>query len=174
MIGELSKDPRIIALTFHVDYWDRLGWRDPFSSHQWTERQNAYANALNVASPYTPQAVVDGELQFVGSDRRAMYDAIARASHESTGASVAITGGTANGSAPHDADLIALVTEKGTTTAVKAGENEGRTLRSDAIVRKLTRVARVSGAFSQSIGDANVVLLQDPKSLRILAAASRP
>src|SRR5438128_11176802 len=60
---------QLIVLSEHVDYWDDLGWRDPFSSHQFTQRQGVYAERLHLATSYTPQMVVDGAIQFVGSDR---------------------------------------------------------------------------------------------------------
>ena len=60
---------RFIVLEEHVDYWDDLGWRDPFSSHDLTLRQAAYTRRLNVAGPYTPEMVVDGAYEFTGSDR---------------------------------------------------------------------------------------------------------
>ncbi|HEV2698583.1 MAG TPA: DUF1223 domain-containing protein, partial [Terriglobales bacterium] len=61
---------QLIVLEEHVDYWDDLGWRDPFSSHSLTVRQAEYVSRMGLASAYTPQMVVDGTSQFVGSDRR--------------------------------------------------------------------------------------------------------
>src|SRR5437764_14523810 len=64
LVSEIAHDAslrgRVIPLTFHVDYWDRLGWRDPFSSAEWSRRQYAYVHALHVNSAYTPQIVVGG------------------------------------------------------------------------------------------------------------------
>jgi hypothetical protein len=173
LLSELARDPHIIPLAFHVDYWDHLGWRDPFSSHQWSERQVAYVRAMKLDSAYTPQAIVNGERQMVGSDRRALTDAIARASRERRDASVTLDNGVARGSAPRALDLFAVVVKSGATTAVKSGENSGRTLRNDAVVRELKRIARVNGTFSNAVGPANVVFLQDPTTLRIYAAATR-
>ena len=178
MIGEIERDPhlrgKVIPLSFHVDYWNHLGWRDPYSSQEWSLRQGAYVHVLKLGSAYTPQAVVDGERQMVGSDRRAVYDAIARASNESPVAHVAIVRGEAHGSTPRELNLLALIVEDDKPTVVKSGENGGRTLRNEAIVRKVTRFVRVGGAFTQPIGAANVVLLQDPKTLKIYAAAATP
>jgi hypothetical protein len=176
LIGEIERDPnlrgRVIPLAFHVDYWNQLGWTDPYSSAEWSRRQAAYVRALNLDGPYTPQAIVDGSRQFVGSDRRSLYDAIAKASHDPAIAHVAIDGKSVHGSTSRPLDLFAAVVRSDAPTAVKSGENGGRTLHNEAIVRKLTRVARVNGDFTQPMGDANVVFLQDPKTLAIFAAAT--
>jgi Protein of unknown function (DUF1223) len=176
LIGELERDPnlhgKVIPLSFHVDYWNRLGWRDPYSSPEWSQRQAAYVRAMNLDSPYTPQAIVDGSRQIVGSDRRSIYDAISHASQEPPVASISISGNAVHGSASRELDLFAAEVRDEAATAVKAGENSGRTMRSDAVVRKLTHVARVKGNFSQTVSGANVVFLQDPKTMRIYAAAS--
>lgn len=176
MIGDIERDPnlhgRVIPLSFHVDYWNSLGWRDPYSSPEWSRRQAAYARAMNLDGPYTPQAVVDGRLQMVGSDRRSIYAALDRASHEVATAQIAIAAGEARGSTSRPLDLFGAVVRDDPPTAVKSGENGGRTLRNDAIVRKLTHIARVSGDFRQPVGNANVVFLQDAKTLTIYAAAT--
>src|SRR3954454_13978052 len=71
LIHDITTDPamrgRVIPLAFHVDYWDSLGWRDPFSSAEWTQRQARYARTMRLSSAYTPQAVVNGSRKFVGS-----------------------------------------------------------------------------------------------------------
>src|SRR3954471_21757782 len=67
-IGELSRRKDVLALAFHVDYWDDLGWKDPFSLAMSTERQQMYSAARRRASVYTPQVVIDGTEDFVGTD----------------------------------------------------------------------------------------------------------
>ena len=69
LLAELASRPDVLALSFHVDYWDRLGWKDPYSSREATARQHRYATLLDLASIYTPQIVIDGKWQAVGSDR---------------------------------------------------------------------------------------------------------
>ena len=66
----------VIALEEHVDYWNELGWVDPFSSHDWTTRQSVYAGILGNGNPYTPQMVVDGRAEFVGNQSRKARQAI--------------------------------------------------------------------------------------------------
>src|SRR5947207_9546964 len=79
LLAELAKRPDVLALSFHVDYWDRLGWKDPFSSRAATDRQNRYAKLLKLATVYTPQIVVDGRWEAVGSDRADVERALDRA-----------------------------------------------------------------------------------------------
>src|SRR5689334_24971625 len=79
LLAELAGRPDVLALSFHVDYWDRLGWRDPFSSPAATERQHGYAVLLGLATVYTPQIVVDGKWQAVGSDHGEVEHALGAA-----------------------------------------------------------------------------------------------
>src|SRR5215470_10725909 len=67
LLGELSKRPGVVALAFHVDYWDYIGWKDPYASPAFTQRQHGYANALGLHMVYTPQMVIDGHADVVGS-----------------------------------------------------------------------------------------------------------
>src|SRR5277367_5521376 len=68
-LGELAKRPDVLALSLHVDYWDYIGWRDPFAQHAFTLRQRDYSHALSERYVYTPQMVINGQLQGVGSQR---------------------------------------------------------------------------------------------------------
>src|SRR5437588_10325455 len=80
LISELAKTHgQVIPLAFHVDYWDNAFWRDPFSSHQWTERQQMYVQSFKLNGAYTPQVVVNGSRQLVGSNATAMNAAIEEA-----------------------------------------------------------------------------------------------
>src|SRR5580658_43010 len=72
-------DPRVVVLSEHVDYWDHQGWKDPYSSHENTLRQEAYAERFHTDGPYTPQMIVDGEAQFVGSDAQRAVAEITKA-----------------------------------------------------------------------------------------------
>src|SRR5580658_4638641 len=95
-------DPRVVVLSEHVDYWDHEGWKDPYSSHANTLRQEAYARRFQLADPFTPQMIVDGAAQFVGSDaKRAVAEitkaterpkALVRVERSSTGIQVNVDG----------------------------------------------------------------------------------
>src|SRR5271170_5028525 len=76
LLGELSQTPNVIALAFHVDYWDSIGWRDRFAIPNAVERQRRYVESLGLSSAFTPQVVVDGRGSFVGSDKRRILSAM--------------------------------------------------------------------------------------------------
>jgi hypothetical protein len=79
LLAELATRPNILVLGFHVDYWDRLGWKDPLSAEGSTERQHDYARQFHTGEVYTPQMVVDGTREAVGSDRNAVLSALGSA-----------------------------------------------------------------------------------------------
>jgi hypothetical protein len=138
---------QIIPLGMHVTYWDRLGWKDPASLKSATDRQRSYGTVWGDDRVYTPQAVVDGREEFVGSDEGAVKRAITRAGREPH-ARLAFTA-TLDGDAAvttlavsdlpaqlkEPLDVLFFVTEDGLTSVVKRGENGGRTLQHDAVVR---------------------------------------
>ena len=189
----------IIAIEEHVDYWNRLGWTDPFSSSDWTERQQHYSQTLRRDGVYTPQLVVNGHDEFVGSSERQLREAIANAEKVPAAtlrfASVNLTSNSAELSIAlegvqdqaRSSELWLAVTERGLSSNVLRGENQGRNLVHAAILRSLTRVRMASSANSDSANATKtiklnptwkrenlrfVVFLQEPKSLRILGAAS--
>ena len=127
VLSELSSRKDIVALGFHVDYWDNLGWKDPLSAPGSTARQHAYAAQFGRHEVYTPQIVVDGRTQLVGSERDAVLRAIAQAQPQAAapvtfatdGRSVAIGAGTGQGK------IILVRYVRNRTDAVHAGENAG-------------------------------------------------
>ena len=158
----------VLALSFHVDYWNRLGWKDPYSEAAWTARQSTYARAFEAEWVYTPQMVVNGSEQFVGSDveqsDRVIADSLAK---EPTGAALTLRAGqkTAGqlrvdydlaGAQPGESLVVVLVRDSGTMTVTR-GENAGRKLSHRNIVRSLQRVAQPSGR-----GEVDVKLSTDP------------
>ena len=144
----------VIALGEHVDYWDQLGWKDRFSSPLFSARQQDYGRAFHLESVYTPEMVVNGQREVLGSDSSAIREAIGRAAREPQ-AQVAISMTSAQtvsfsvsklppGS--HEADILLGVTESGLVTPVFGGENNGRQLRHTAVVRSLTSLGRLDPA----------------------------
>ena len=191
---------RVLALGEHVDYWDRLGWRDPFSSPAFSNRQSEYeVGVFHSGNVYTPQFVIDGRLQEVGTDVSAVRRAIARAAHD-VKAMVGVTAqpddaghlrvevqvATAPGIVIGErADVIVAVTEDELTSDVKRGENRGRLLKHGAVVRSLTALGSLTAlnAFSgvTSIPTASswvtknlavVGFVQERQSRRIVGAGS--
>jgi hypothetical protein len=141
----------VIALEEHVDYWDRQGWRDPFSSAEFTDRQRRYAEWLHIDSPYTPEMVVDGRSEFLGSDSRRALSELAKAakiakipvrltlrerSIDRVSLAVAIDVGPSG-------DVLLAITESGLATDVARGENAGHTLKHSAVVRKLVPIGKL-------------------------------
>jgi len=180
---------RVFPLSFHVDYWDRLGWRDPFGDPAHARRQSLYAGAFE--SRYTPQVVVNGGESFVGSDAaraaRSIEAALARPAQvgvrirfESIAAdSVRVHWETST--SPRHADLHCALVERGLTSAVRRGENGGRTLLHENVVRvfrtsplaKSTsgRMTLALPAGVRSENAAAVVYVQDSRGHAILGAA---
>jgi hypothetical protein len=133
----------VIPLTFHVDYWDDLGWPDPFATAAWTERQREYASAFH-DRVYTPELVVAGGAAMVGSHGARVAQAIAAAPPQKKLAATATwdaKGLRVDVTAPANADVYVAIWEDNTKTKVPRGENAGETLASDHVVRKLVRVA---------------------------------
>lgn len=146
---------QIVALEEHVDYWNHLGWADPFSSDDFSARQNAYAQIFGRDGVYTPQMVVDGKTEFVGSHSAAAREAILKAAAQpklevalSLSASATpdksaleVRISNPQGISPHGpADLWLAVTESNLQSNVKAGENSGELLKHAAVVRSLRKI----------------------------------
>jgi hypothetical protein len=126
-LAELALKPGVLALGFHVDYWDKLGWKDPLSATGSTERQHQYANWFGRREVYTPQMVVDGKHEFVGSDRHEIDPVIALPLATTAAVSFAddrksVTVGAGNGHGK--VLLVRYVLAR--SNLVSAGENAGR------------------------------------------------
>ena len=186
----------IITLGEHVDYWDRLGWPDRFSSPAFSQRQMDYAQALET-NAYTPQMVVDGRAAFVGSDAPFAQAAIESASREKKAwldiQALPAAGGNpeavrleAHLSSPissdsgEGADVYLAITETNLTTEVRAGENSGRVLNHASVVRDFRRISKLDARteFATEVTvpedwDRNnlraVIFVQEQRSRRILA-----
>jgi hypothetical protein len=148
-VGELAQHPDVLALTFHVDYWDGLGWRDRFASPAATARQRGYAQALRLSSVYTPQAVIDGAREFVGSDRSRIGGALSEP-RSGIAVGVALQQGTLVVALPGQAgatpsDVLLVAYQRSAVTPIGRGENAGRTIRETNVVRELRTLGRWSG-----------------------------
>ena len=144
----------VAPLAFHVDYWDDLGWPDPYASAAWTARQREYADAIGESRVYTPQLVVGGRTGMVGSQRLRVQQAIATApkqQHITAKATWSATSVTVEATAPAGADVFVAIYQDGTSTKVPRGENAGETLAADRVVRKLVRVAKAGTTATQTI-----------------------
>lgn len=151
--GSVGERP-VAPLAFHVDYWNDLGWADPFSLPAWTERQHAYARALQDDRVYTPELVVGGARGVIGSNTAAVIEAVQRAARPALLPATATWSAdavTIAATAPADADVWVAVWEDRTTTKVTRGENSGETLGSDRVVRRFERVAAAGHQASTAI-----------------------
>lgn len=187
LLGELAQQPNVLALAFHVDYWNDLGWKDPYSLPDAAIRQSAYSRARAHASVYTPQVVVDGAEEFLGSDRSRIARAVAGVR---TGVPIMLDVAERNlvvalGSAqcPAPSDVLAITFLRKATSKIGRGENSGRTLEEFNIVRSIRKIGQWSGEaatfevpLSTVPRDATdfAVLVQLPGQMQIIGAATRP
>jgi hypothetical protein len=193
LLGELDAklDAKIIPLSFHVDYWNYIGWRDPFSSERWSSRQKAYARKLSNGRGYTPQLVVNGSGHVVGSRFAAIRGQVLGQSKNSS--AVALEGDfevaernelkvsidSSLGSVV-SAQLIVALYENGLETTVIRGENRGRSLQNNFVVRDLQELGTLrqgqnhhEAVFAidsdwQAANLGVVVFAQDPQSLAVV------
>lgn len=183
---------QIIALGEHVDYWDDLGWKDTFSAHEFTERQEGYARSLRVASPYTPQIVVDGTAQFVGNDRaraaQELKQAMSRSKipvhiSELTWEAGNIRAQVLADGLPSNADLFVALVLDHAQSQVLRGENGGHRLEHADVVLNLTAAGKIekgktlTKVISLKADKKNgpqhlVAFIQEKNQGRILGAAT--
>ncbi len=179
----------VVPLELHVDYWNRLGWTDPFSAPEFTERQEAYAQAFHRDGVYTPQMLVDGTSQFVGehaSASRAVALAARVAKSRLVVSSAPAPGGLdVQVQVPTGTQglLLVAVTESSLSSRVQSGENRGRTLRHAPVTRVLVPAGPVHAGSAQKLRIALgrnwarqrlrvVAFVQDPSSLRVVGVGT--
>jgi hypothetical protein len=192
---------RVIALEEHVDYWNSLGWTDPFSSSQYRFRQNDYGRKFSAEGIYTPQMIVNGQAQFVGTDGDRAAQEIARAALQQTtmvelkaspkasdpdlvDLSVKVTN--IEPGKAHNSNVYLAVTESDLSSNVQRGENSGRLLRHAPVVRSFGVIGKIDarGASTGAITDTlklprewkrenlrAVVFVQERDSFKITGAA---
>jgi hypothetical protein len=179
---------RIYPIAYHVDYWNELGWIDPYSSAEATRHQHDYARAQHQRGVYTPEMVVNGRAAFVGSDRSRAQQEIERALRGSDASAIELAVKTVEGRVVIDVTVPAVVqgavvrlalVQRAAETHVRAGENAGRTLRHANLVRAFQTVeldaARKGHATfpapPAASGAAVVAFLQDSATMAIRGAA---
>ena len=196
-LGELAEDETIVALEYHVDYWDKLNygrhgrWKDVWSSPEMTARQRDYnAELRDTRGVYTPQMVIDGRSEAVGSRRRAVSNLIAKARGDGE-PRVAVSAATRKGGgidvsltdvsgARADVWLVTFVREH--TTKVVRGENHGKTLTNHNIVRDVRQIGSWDGSAAEIAvtdldledGQGCAILVQDGRVGPVLGAAYCP
>jgi len=179
----------IIPLGMHVTYWDQLGWKDPASLPAATDRQQDYGKLFGADRVYTPQAVVDGREEVIGSDASALTRAIqnaARRTHLQTQLSASVRPDgvyatlTTSGMPMEGGERlreIFIITENGLTSSVKRGENSGRTLRNDAVVRRIVvgkqSIGRLPGEWRRDQLYLTAIV-QGETTRRVYGAATVP
>ena len=185
-----SQNKPVFVLAFHVDYWDYIGWKDRFAKHEFSERQHLYGEKFNLRSIYTPQMIVNGTTQFVGSDSEAAENAIKDVlkTNSQYGISMEVSWVDSKQlkikysltSAPENAVINIALVEKNLSTDVKRGENSGRKLEHDNVVREFdTSIAKEKSErklrVAEDINLTNSTLIayvQDKNSFKILGAVS--
>jgi hypothetical protein len=184
----------VVALSEHVTYWNYLGWADPFSAEIFTQRQAAYEDRFRLDSSYTPQIVVNGTRQFVGSNDAGVMRAV-RTPMAATTVRVSISSAkllgdhvdvafTLAGDVPHDADLFAVLADDADSSHVQRGENSGETLQHVSVARSMERIVSAGASNAKTIRlsvpsggtqPRHVVLFLQTKGLGpVLAIDTRP
>ncbi len=181
-VSAVSDRSDVLALSFAVDYWDRLGWKDTFSRAAWTARQYAYARALGRDGVYTPQVVVNGRVEGDGLESGALAGLMSRGDRGAAGPNIGFSGGAVtvgSGAAPSGgadvwlARYIPLTVE----VAIPRGENAGHTLPYKDVVREMVLLGHWRGAaeaFPLPAGEAGLadaVIVQAAGAGPVLAAA---
>ncbi|KAI3769223.1 hypothetical protein L6452_00323 [Arctium lappa] len=155
--GDFNLEVPVILMAFHVDYWDYNGWKDPFGSSQWTVRQKEYVESLNLDAIFTPQVVIQGKKQCIGNDEDALISSIVSASRYTSPAfqatferptpeslQISLKGALRAKVEGQEADIMVALYESGLVTDCQNGENKGRMLANDFVVRKLTKLCSVN------------------------------
>ena len=158
VIGELSKDPSVIALSMPIDYWDYLGWKDTLADSRFSARQRAYSRVRGDREVYTPQAVVNGAVHVIGSDREAIESAIeetvrngsvmsvpVRMAIDGHALTVSVASAGEHASRKHGEVWICSIS-RAVPIAIGRGENSGRELTYYNVVRNLLKVGDWNGA----------------------------
>jgi hypothetical protein len=188
----------LIVLSEHVDYWNDIGWKDPYSSHEYSERQSAYAAHFGRSSIYTPQMVVDGHAELVGSDELGAIEAVENETRfekvplslsgvhfeNDNKVSMHVEAGPLEAIGARSANLYLAIADESDVSQVSRGENAGRTLKHVAVLRSLVPVGTVNktdkvskditvNVRNESRGHLRIVgIIQEQSAGRVLGVAS--
>jgi hypothetical protein len=192
LLAKLDQEGAAIVLSEHVDYWNQLGWSDPFSSSWFSQRQQRYAQRFKNDGPYTPQAVVNGEREVVGNQERDLRALIAKAKPFEASIEIAppvsdgkkVTATIDVAGAPKGAEVWVVVAQREARVPVQRGENRGATLTHVSVVRKWKQAGAIRngepGHFEVSLpvdpswkGVRLVAWIQEPQQGRVLGAAQK-
>jgi hypothetical protein len=154
LLGQLGEDPSIIAMSLPISYWDYLGWKDTLAIPGHGSRQRAYSRQRGDREVYTPQAIVDGSVQVLGSDRVAIEDAIEQVSKHpdvlTLPVSLSVAGGeikvTAPATVPHNGEVWLCSLSRAVPVVIGRGENRGRTITYHNVVRRWSKLGDWDGA----------------------------
>ena len=182
VIGELSKDPDVIALSMPIDYWDYLGWKDTLADSRFSARQKAYSHVRGDRDVYTPQAVVNGAAQVIGSDRSSIENAIKSTVKADgvmsvpvtmtlSGKQINVSVAAAKGPSVSRGEVWICSVSKAVPIQISRGENRGREVTYHNVVRNLLKVGDWNGSsgnwtvpienITRDGVDAAVVYVQD-------------
>ncbi|KAF8023982.1 hypothetical protein BT93_F1244 [Corymbia citriodora subsp. variegata] len=169
--GDFELEAPVIVLSHHVDYWDYMGWKDPFGSSQSTVRQKTYVEALRLDTMFTPQVVVQGRAQCVGTDQEDLLSAIASAprfpapTFQATfqrpspdTLQVNLSGALRSKVDSQGVNVMVALYESGLVTDIPKGENKGRVLSSDFVVRRLEKLCAVKDVSAKKTVSGTVSL----------------
>ena len=189
LVRQLSQDPALLALSFHVHYFDYLGWKDPFASEANSTRQKSYVSALGLDSVFTPQMIVDGETSVIGSDDREVEKAVTAAENNSIeipvsivpqkdgSLRIAVGGAAPKNQVPTNTVAWEIHFNRGGYTSIEAGENGGKMLESTNNVMRYVAMNLTPGRENDFMLPGNypedgvAVILQKWPMGRILGAA---
>jgi len=186
LLGQLATRPDVLALSIHVDYWDYIGWKDPFAKPAYSDRQRDYAAQFSLRYVYTPQMVIDGAYQAVGSNAGEVTGMIERAKDaprvdvrlERKGGGIEVS--LPESKLSHPVEVVAVYFDNGHEVQVKRGENSGRKLAHRNVLRKIVPLAIWNGDAKRLAiaaptggddGESCAVILQRKSDRRIIGAA---
>jgi hypothetical protein len=186
LVRELARDPSVVAISWPVDYWDYIGWKDTLAQPMFSARQKAYASARGDGHVYTPQAVIDGLSHAVGSDRAEIETAVKAGRGRKGALSVPVTLspgstgglrieiGTAAGEAPKDAQVWLIRIARERTVAIGRGENGGASVTYTNVARSATKIGEWNGRAASFDVAANDLSSADSDGYVVLLQAGTP